>query len=669
MKSQANALLHVVSGLFKDIRSAYPALKGLDLDEKRFTLYCQTRGLTLFTLDLPHLDSLLLQGLEWGSLSLSGPLSKRVSQRIQVPRLLSGLWLLVFDRNACLKQDVDITALYFLRQVLCLGKKISVECSKSRRDATMKGYHNVERELRLPTLDWVGDELYSGRDVDDQHLADHLRSDPPFSSPELPLSPQGEEEGKEREEIRELLTRCQQVADIVVRAIGPFDPIRFSSDREEMSRGTGFRHGPGAVSEQLKQHEKSRFPSWPDKLQIVFPYSLTAITAGCNWERPQRHEVASRLIMVPKTSKGPRLIACEPVAHQYCQQSIRNFLVERVDSLFKGYFINFSRQSLSGDLVLKASLSRDLATVDLSDASDRLSCWVVERIFRTNPSLLSALHSARTRMLRDDVSDHCEFLLLKKFATQGTATTFPVQSLVFLILALASCIEGTVTIHKIWKLRNQVRVFGDDIIIPTRGYARLVAIMGSLQLKVNMAKSYVNGHFRESCGVDGYKGYDVTPVKPKTLLADSPASSQAVVDTINNLFVKGNWNASDSLRATLPIRVQRGLRIVAKLGTGYAGLISYHGSDESHLKKRWNPRLHRYEVQVWSVFKPTLARDRQGYDALLEFFGAPHNREQARIVSEERHSRKTRDRFLWEPSDSGARGHPLACENVRLSTK
>jgi hypothetical protein len=662
MKSQANALLHVLTEfLLGDVLSAYPALEGIDLDVKRIALYCQTRGLALFTLDLPNLDAILLDGLENGRLRLSGPLTRRVSKKVKVPRLFSGLWLRVFDRDACLRQEVDITALYFLRQIACLGKKISVECSEDRVEAVLEEYHNVERELRRPSLDWDADILDYGSDSHDRQLGDcafssHIFIDQGFWQPS---SQDAEAQSLFREEweLRSLLNKVQRVSDLILGSFDPYDPVALSEQWESQGRGTGFRHGPGAVAERLKQHEKSCFPNWPDKLQNVFPFELVGKTAGSDQERPSRHEVPSRLICVPKTAKGPRLIASEPTAHQYCQQHMRQFITEQLRKIFGTSFIDFHDQTKSGDLVLSASRDRSLATVDLSSASDRLSCWTVERVFRMSPSLLSGLHAARTRYLRDDVSKVPSILKLKKFASQGTATTFPVQSIVFLCIALGASVEGPVNWHAIRKLRSQVRVFGDDIIIPTHGYARLVRIMDALQLKVNIAKSYVNGHFRESCGVDGYMGYDVTPVKPKTLVADSPASCQAVVDTSNNLFNKGSWYASNSLLGHLPARLRRGIRIVARNEAGFAGLTCFSGSDESHLIKRWNSRLHRNEVRVWTLSIRTQTRDREGFPTLLDFFTSKHNPWYPRIVAEYAGIRKTRTGLLWEPSNPDARLH------------
>jgi hypothetical protein len=657
MKSQVNALLHVLQGLRKDVLAAYPDLKGFDLDIERIALYCQTRGLGLFTLDLPHLDSLLLRGLEKGRLVLEGPLSKAVSSKTQVPKLFSGLWLRVFDKGSCLRQDADVTAIFMLRQLCCLGKKIEVECSPDRIKQSVGNFHHVERTLRRPTLQWDADRLDVERRQYSLHLGDCIFD----SSTTLPLFSQILRKKKTEEEIaqwnedRRLLERCQQVADLVLSTFESFDPIRYSNELEQAGLGIGFKHGKGAVAERLPQSEKSDFRSWSNKLQNQFPFELCGKTAGDIRTRPVNHELASRLMCVPKTAKGPRLIASEPASHMWCQQLIWSWLQKQLRGSVARHFIDFKDQSKSGDLVLSASLDRKLATVDLSDASDRLTCWTVERIFRTHRSLLSGLHAARTRYIRDEISDEVDFLSLRKFASQGTAATFPIQSICFLVLALGCSAIGPINKHEIRKLRGRVRVFGDDIILPSYGYARLCRVMDLLQLKVNEAKSYVNGQFRESCGVDGYCGYDVTPCKPKTLVADSPASCQALIDTSNNLFNKGLWYASQSLRDLLPARLRRGIRIVGQHDAGFAGLTSYSGSDESHLQRRWNSRLHRYEVRVWTLSVRAQTRDRQGFSALLDFIASKHNHEHARIVSEYRESQKTIAGFLWEPLNTHAR--------------
>jgi len=719
MKSQVNALLHVASGILTDTSLAYPELKdSLSKDLDRLTLCCQSRDLAVFTLDLPHLESLLLRGLEEGRLSLEGPLSKRVSHRTKVPKLFSGLWLRIFDRDSCLKREADVNALFFLRSLLVIGKRIEVVCSDDRIQAKVGEYHDIERRLRLPSFRWEDDILHLTRDeelpdkgripnrtIHDSSYRDlfEYRDYPEDLSDNLSERTFGESDTRTESETRRLpydlmsvhlaqamdhayptlfphgslffneeltanetqrrksdfrlLSKIQQVADLIFSTFDTFDPIAFSEWLEERGLGIGFKHGPGAVAERLKMHEKSCFPNWPQKLQNTFPWETCGKSAGSDMERPPLHEVASRLICVPKTAKGPRLIAAEPTSHQWCQQLLLRFLFDQCRTHFGVHFIDFKDQNKSGDMVLQASLDRELATVDLSDASDRLTCWTVERIFRTNASLVSALHAARTRYIRDEISDVPSFLSLRKFASQGTATTFPVMSLVMLCIALGSTLDHTdrVTWARMKELRTKVRVFGDDIILPTYGYERLVRAMDLLQLKVNTAKSYIHGHFRESCGTDGFRGYNVTPVKPRTLVADSPASCQAVVDTSNNLFNKGLWYASRTADDQLPISVRKYLRIVGPNEAGFSGLTSYVGSDESHLIQRWNSRLHRNEVRVWSIRSKTERSERDGFDGLLDFFARSYDSRNPRVVSESVDRRRTISRSLWEPQNTDAR--------------
>lgn len=663
MKSQVNALLHVMSGLCKDVQTAYPALKWLDRDLANLTLQCQTRGITLFTLDLLNLDKLLLAGLDTGFLQLSGPFSRRISERVRVPRLFGGLWLKVFDAQACLKPDADETAVLFLRSLCGIGKRILMDCSPSRVQATMENYHDIERELRPPTLGWEFDDSICRSGQPSLHLGDCV--DTGWET--LPLFAKASKVDAYQTEVdRRLLDKVQTVADLIVGSFSPMSPLSLSGELEAQGKGIGFRHGRGAVAERLKNRDKSSFPNWPAKLEKIFPWGLCGSTVGSPLDRPSNHEVASRIMTVPKTAKSPRLIASEPTAHMWCQQLILNWFETQFKSLFEGSFIDLNSQWKSGDMVLKSSLDRLHATVDLSDASDRVTCWTVERIFRRSPDLLNSLHAARTRYFRDNVSDVPSFLKPKKFASQGTAVTFPVMSFVMLCLALGACIDGKVTWQKIRRLRNDVRIYGDDIIIPTDRYARLMRAMVLVQLKVNMAKSYVNGQFRESCGVDGFKGVDVTPVRPTTLVADSPASCQAVVDTSNNLFNKGLWNAAYSTQDLLPRHVQNTLRIVGQRDAGFSGLSSFVGSDERHLRRRWNHRYQRYEVLVWGLRSKQVKRDRDGFSALLDFFASRYSSTEPRVVSRSAEKLVARGSHQWEPHNTGGNWTRPDIQDARL---
>jgi hypothetical protein len=322
-------------------------------------------------------------------------------------------------------------------------------------------------------------------------------------------------------------------------------------------------------------------------------------------------------------------------------------MVEQMKNLFGSSFVSFDNQKLSGDMALQGSRDGSLATIDLSSASDRLSCYVVERLFRKCPSLVHALHASRTRYIRDDISGETPiFVKMKKFASQGTAVTFPVQTLCFLIIALGSNIQGEVTWTKIRRLRDKVRVFGDDIIIPNTGYADTVRVLTKLGLKVNMEKSFHKGYFRESCGVDAFMGYDITPCKLTRAVPDGPSSRQAIIDQSNNLYKKGYWVAAKRLESTMGRSINH-LPITA-LDDSTVGLISFCGRKLDHLAKRWNDSLSRFEWKVLSN-KVSIPKVRPGgIPALLQCFTVAKPRDLPREHGYTGRP-KLRDKLRWDP--------------------
>nr|UJQ85485.1 MAG: hypothetical protein 3 [Leviviridae sp.] len=630
MKSPANAMLDIAVGILKDVQRAYPEYGGVVRDIERLSLLVRTRGLNVFTLDLPSLDGSLTKALEVGRLDLGGPVSKRASKKTKVPRLFQGLWLRVFSRDSCLRDDVDINAVFFLRQLCCLGKKYFVECSKKRFENSLEEYYNVENSLPVPSLRWVDDELDPDDVAFDLHCGDLLRDHGWFGES---VSWDGTSfDAANHSSDWTLVQRFQQNADCVAECLGEFDPTEFSgSIHEQRGRGIGHRHGRGAVSRLKGKFMKYDFANWPEKLHGTFPYQLHGAIASAPSKAMINHEYPSELIAVPKTAKSPRLIACEPVEHQWCQQLTWTFIQERLQGLFGSNFIDFKDQEASRAMALRASLKRDLATVDLSSASDRLSCYVIERVFRRNPSLLRALHASRTRYVEDTLSKPHRFLIPRKFASQGTAVTFPIQTIVFFIAALTSvgvtlrkpsdlyCVRGFEGI--VGRYRNRIRVFGDDIIIPTHGYAALVRLLTLLRLKVNEEKSFHRGYFREACGMDAYKGHCVTPVRPVSLSADGPTLRNSLVDFSNNLFNKGLWNAAESVRSTVGIRhpFWRRLPIVGRR-SGVIGLTSFVGSSDEHLRRRYNHKLQRWEVRAWRFTSKCGITQTNDYPGLLQYF-------------------------------------------------
>ena len=586
MNSLETNALAVLDGVLKDAVQAYPKLSSLNRDKLRLYSLVENRGLSSLMIDLPNLDSLLLQGLETGRLVPTGPCSRMVSKTTLVPRLFSGLWLRIFDKLGCLRTTPDVNAIMFIRQLSNCLKSVELECSVERIENTVEEYYNIEGELRHPTLLWEDDEFDAFDQLKCVNFVDMLNGE--YNDKPSMLY-------KENQNVRLLLRRLQLFCNSVAGVLGLYDPYSFTASvgvRSETRRL--LKHGRGAVSDLPRGANRFAFPGWSTKLERDFDsatFSAHNYSCGevCWAETP-----SSKLLSVPKSLSKPRLIAAEPTSNQWCQQITLQWLVSRMETSHLRHFVDLSDQSKSQRMVSRASLDRKLATVDLSSASDRLSCWAIERFLKVNPTLLSPLMSSRTSILRDGVTNR-PAIMLRKFATQGTAVTFPIQSLFFLCCVGAAL--GCTTIEKLVKrYKGKVRVYGDDLILPVEGYANLALILDALQLKVNSSKSFVTGSFRESCGADAFCGYDITPVKPKVLEYRGPTSVQSLIDASNNFFNKGYWHTSVAIERIISAYIK--LLPITAHTSGVTGRTSFCGGNIDHLKQRWNVNLHRVEVRT-----------------------------------------------------------------------
>lgn len=612
--SEVYMLEGVLKGIIRDYLEVYPSdAVECERDLGRVSLASQTRGLGFFLLDLPamgkHFDKCLATGL----LTLSGVAhcGPRWSKS-PVPRLFSGLMSRVFEIDSgLLRSDVDVNVILFLRQIYYFAKGFKYDCSFERTAQAVIDFYETDRALRSPTLNWEDDRLDLDR-LRDLHFDDSV------SLQDLPVSHSIEcrwRAGWDYEGVRKL----QEGFDIVASALGPFDALEFKP-----------RHGPGAVADLGSGESKYTFPNWTSKLDSSFPFADLAFAnyadwADCGVSYAFDSEVPSELISVPKSAKGPRLIAKEPTSHQWCQQILLDYFTRAIEDSHLGYSINLRDQNPSRVLALQASQEGSLSTIDLSAASDRISTWLVERAFRRNPTLIHALHSSRTRKIINKIGIHHPEIPegpfeLKKFSTMGSACTFPVQSIIFSTIATVTILifEGRpVTKSSMRWASKCVRVFGDDIIIPTKYDEAVRGMLTILGLKVNHDKSFSQGLFRESCGMDAYAGYDVTPARINCIPAIAkPQTVMSSLDASNNFFMKGFWHTAQFIESLLPRWVRRNSPIV-DYSLGETGLLSFCGSDTSHLKSVWDPILQQENVKA-IVLKSTVGRYSQ--DGRLDLF-------------------------------------------------
>jgi hypothetical protein len=606
MKSHVGTLLGAYKALLRDYALQYPSYHvSARRDYSRLSDLVKSRGLEVLLVDLPNAGKQVDLAFSRGHLTLQIPCFGTKSKRGIIPRLFAGIFSRVFDRSGLLRDCVDPKDIWWLRQVLYLCKKTELPCSTRRIIDSVDEFFLIEESLPTPTWNWDLDDL--GTDVPVSFLSSSVQ--PELLEVSQPCSPHE-------------MDTLQQVCDIVTSSFGEFDPMDLRT-----------KHGPGAVSDRVSGGSKYDFPYWPRKLDSVFWMDhFSAANTDLFRDRSvqhdstlwcSNHELPSKLIAVPKTAKGPRLIASETIAYQWCQQAVKDFLRDRVRQSPISNAIDFTSQQKNQRLALSSSLDKRYATVDLSSASDRLSLWVVERTFRRNLTILSCLHATRSRWIWNPISNkRATYSRLRKYAPQGNATTFPVQSIFYACAAIASLLADShtkVTTKSILRASKEVQVFGDDTIIPTESLDTFTRILECLHFKVNQDKTHYKGNFRESCGCDAYSGVDVTPVYfTKPSVAPTAESLASAVQVSNNFYMKGLFSVSRMLK-TLCERQSLRLPFVPK-GSGVLGWYSAFGYDPNGCYTRWNQNLQRIEIKMSRL---SVKQDRiplPGASALLQYF-------------------------------------------------
>lgn len=364
------------------------------------------------------------------------------------------------------------------------------------------------------------------------------------------------------------------------------------------------RHSNGAVAMGEKNHEKmGGLSAHPIHEELMPYYDITS----AHWldhltrEPVQVAERIARLTTVPKDSRGPRLICIEPVTQQYLQQGLKDLLYDHIERhpLTRGH-VNFRDQTINGRwALLGSSIERDTVTLDMSEASDRISNELVLELFP--PAWRRALQAARTPFVR---MPDAEVLMIKKYAPMGSGLCFPVEALVHWVICIATLTEGYNMSEK--DALKSVYVYGDDIIVrgaPYKGFFRVFPLLG---MKFNEHKCCVDGRFRESCGVDAYDGENVTPLKIKKLMPSGPSSISVTswAKYADEAFARGNWNLAKAIEALIHQRIGRTLPFVRKDSgaVGYSGGFSRPRFATLRMqKRRYNRNLHRLECRSLKV--------------------------------------------------------------------
>lgn len=456
-------------------------------------------GISFFTITLPAFCKSFESCLELGLVAHDSFIGFRY--RKGLPAFLSGFLELVFDLDSGrLLESPSIDAIFAIRQITLLFKKILLPCSERRTRKAFNGYLQCESEVQ----DW------------------------------------------EQQVDGELLRHFSSVSSVL------WGHDLSIVDHKVYDRDLLPRHGPGATAERVSGNAKYRLRQWHDRLEEYFPSAEFLIPNQGFYEELDSVDFAEpgaelpvRVITVPKTLKTPRIIAIEPTCMQYTQQALMDILVQRLESSDKlSGMLGFTDQTPNQVFARVGSEDGSLATIDLKEASDRVSNLLVKTLLQPFPHLLGAVQACRS--VRADLPGH-GIIPLSKFASMGSALCFPIEAMVFLTIIFCGIARGLnrrLTDADIQKYRHCVRVYGDDIIVPAEIVQSVVGELHRFNCVVNTSKSFWNGKFRESCGRDYYDGRDVTVTYVRRNFPQHRRDAQEILSLIslrNQLYKAGLW--------------------------------------------------------------------------------------------------------------------------------
>lgn len=371
------------------------------------------------------------------------------------------------------------------------------------------------------------------------------------------------------------------------------------------------QHSNGATENSKSHYERRTQVRFIPKLHSVYgpEYFAYNYTHGVEIFDKVPCDPPARLTFVPKDSRGPRAICMEPPERMYIQKGLQEALYTYIErySIARGQ-INFVDQTINRDLAKLGSYCGMLSTIDLKDASDMVPWNLVASMVTKEWYLaLNATRSSKVSYLNKGTGLRVD-ISLNKYAPMGSALCFPIEAMVFWTIAR----EVTSTCY----------VYGDDLIVPTEDFYKVIEHLEAFGLVVNRQKSLSRGYFRESCGGDYYLGYDISYTRLKSLRVDR------LIAFLNEIYDL-RPNESDAIFNYIRRNIHRNIcyaedishRDNTSLNVYYTANRSIVRSTHQSFSKRWNEDLQRTEVKrlTASPVSSRIKKELTGYSGLHDW--------------------------------------------------
>lgn len=568
----------VIATLLSDVQTSHSNVftpRALRLTQKKVLTRITREGLSFLTKTLPRLgkafDKALLGKVPLDSTGwalCAHPGSK-------LPKFLGELFQCIFSHDGWVLPTPCVTCIKHVRQVLYLFYKLKLPNLPDDEAAVLSLFERTEQDI-------------SSYNDTFTRIAEGIDSNRSYYNEINPI------------EARSVIRKARI---LLARVFSGFDPTDILP-----------RHGPGVVSTKERLWDKYRFRRINPRINQTYPFDAYFCASPghvCDsfktYQDLEEVESNAKVILVPKDSRGPRLISCEPLEFQWIQQGLGSAIVRRVESHFlTKWNVHFTDQQPNQFGALLGSSTGRYSTLDLKEASDRVTIGLVRLLFPE--PLLGALLNSRSQAttLPDG-----RVLKLNKFAPMGSALCFPILALT--VWAILSAAERDAD------ARKSILVYGDDVIVKTESSANAIKWLEAFGLLVNRDKSCTSGFFRESCGVDAYKGINVTPVRIRTTWASHPSPEiyTSYIAYANSFYRLGHYKTYDLFVEYLT-KIYREIPEDDGIITAPSLIVT---PDKNKPKRtRINVSLQKRETLVWDVTTPPLKRETDGWLMLLRFF-------------------------------------------------
>jgi len=601
--------INVIAALLSDVQTLHTEVltpRALRLTTEKVAERVAREGMGFLTKTLPRLGKAI-------DLALLGevPLNAEgfdLSPSSKLPKFLGELFQCIFSHDGLVLPAPSVLSIKSLRQVCYLFYKYNLPYETDEEQRVLSEFERTDDELRTynRTVACNGESRCGDCSVTSESPWSPILVERPGRAPYTTCS---------------VIEKAKALLAELFCNFNPGDIIP--------------RHGPGSVSTKEIGPGKFRWTKVSPRIIDRYPLNDYFVASlghyvDCMQEINSLHEGedSAKVVLVPKDSRGPRLISEEPLVFQWIQQGMRRAIYKLVETHpLTRENVYFTNQSPNQFAALMGSCKRVIytptdttkkfvvyelkhgkySTLDLKEASDRVSVGLVRALFPEH--VFSALMACRS--LSTELPDG-RIIPLNKFAPMGSALCFPILALTIWAVLTAGIPDA--------EARNSLLVYGDDVIVQTAQAANAIKLLESVGLKVNMNKSCTTGFFRESCGVDAYFGKNVTPVKLKTVWTSArrPDVYSAYIEYANKFFELRYFNLYDliverlhAVYGDIPERSQVDFSTPALIEVTEGNRPKRHRIHQGLQKRQW---------RTWGVEAVRLEVELSGWVMLLRYF-------------------------------------------------